>query len=152
VVVRNVAAGSLAKRIGYDEGTPLKKTIVEFYYKRDDLGDPFINEDHIEELGAATRDQADEMRKVGLKVNDLLKQFFDELDLTLVDFKLEFGLKDGRLVLGDEISPDTCRLWDKSTGEKMDKDRFRRDLGRVEEAYLEVLNRIQGNTKEGGNF
>ncbi|MCL6472936.1 MAG: phosphoribosylaminoimidazolesuccinocarboxamide synthase [Firmicutes bacterium] len=152
VVVRNIAAGSLAKRIGYEEGTPLKKTIVEFYYKRDDLGDPFINDDHIEELGAATKEQVEEMRQTGLKVNDVLSRFFDELGLILVDFKLEFGLKDGRLVLGDEISPDTCRLWDKDTGEKMDKDRFRRDLGKVEEAYREVLSRVKGSSKEVGNF
>lgn len=152
VVVRNIAAGSLAKRIGYEEGTPLKKAIVEFYYKRDDLGDPFINDDHIEELAAATKEQVQEMRETGLRVNDVLRRFFDELGLTLVDFKLEFGLKDGRLFLGDEISPDTCRFWDKATGEKMDKDRFRRDLGKVEEAYQEVLNRVKGSSKEVGNF
>lgn len=152
VVVRNVAAGSLAKRIGYDEGTPLKKPIVEFYYKRDDLGDPMVNDDHIEELGIATKEQLEELRRLGLKVNDVLIRFFSELGLTLVDYKLEFGLKDGLLVLGDEISPDTCRLWDKETGEKMDKDRFRRDLGKVEEAYQEVLNRVKGTAKEGGNF
>ena len=152
VVVRNVAAGSLAKRIGYEEGTPLKKAIVEFYYKKDDLGDPFINDDHIEELAVATKEQVQEMRETGLKVNDILRRFFDELDLVLVDFKLEFGLRDGRLFLGDEISPDTCRFWDKATGERMDKDRFRRDLGKVEEAYQEVLSRVKGSAKEVGNF
>ncbi|HEY3375447.1 MAG TPA: phosphoribosylaminoimidazolesuccinocarboxamide synthase [Candidatus Aquicultor sp.] len=153
VVVRNVAAGSLAKRIGYEEGTPLKKTIVEFYYKRDDLGDPIINEDHIEELGIATKAQVEEMRSAALTINKTLKRFFGELGLTLIDYKLEFGAKDGLLYLGDEISPDTCRLWDKETGEKMDKDRFRRDLGKVEEAYQEVLARVQGTTsKEGGNW
>jgi phosphoribosylaminoimidazole-succinocarboxamide synthase len=131
VVVRNIAAGSLAKRIGYEEGTPLKKTIVEFYYKRDDLGDPFINDDHIEELGAATREQIAQMRETALKVNDVLSRFFGELGLTLVDFKLEFGLKDGLLMLGDEISPDTCR---------------------VEDAYREVLGRVKGLKKEAGNF
>jgi phosphoribosylaminoimidazole-succinocarboxamide synthase len=150
--VRNIAAGSLAKRIGYDEGIPLKNTIVEFYYKRDDLGDPMLNEDHIAELGIATKEQVNEMRATGLKVNDVLVRFFDQLGLTLVDYKLEFGLKDGVLMLGDELSPDNCRLWDKKTGEKMDKDRFRRDLGRVEEAYQEVLARVTGTSKEGGNF
>ncbi len=152
VIVRNIAAGSLAKRLGYEEGTPLKKPIIEFCYKRDDLGDPFLNEDHIEELGAATKEQVAEMRETGLKVNDVLRRFFDELGITLIDFKLEFGLKDGRLVLGDEISPDSCRLWDKATGEKLDKDRFRRDLGKVEEAYQEVLSRVKGIAKEVGNF
>jgi phosphoribosylaminoimidazole-succinocarboxamide synthase len=148
-----VAAGSLAKRIGYEEGTPLKRTIVEFYYKRDDLGDPIINEYHIEELGIATKEQVEEMKQIALRVNKVLVRFFGELGLTLVDYKLEFGTKDGLLMLGDEISPDTCRLWDKETGEKMDKDRFRRDLGRVEEAYQEVLSRVQGTTtKEGGNW
>ncbi|NCO65506.1 MAG: phosphoribosylaminoimidazolesuccinocarboxamide synthase [Candidatus Aquicultor secundus] len=152
VVVRNIAAGSLSKRLGYDEGVPLKNTIVEFYYKRDDLGDPMINEDHIAELGIATKEQIKEMRETGLKVNDVLVRFFDQLGLTLVDYKLEFGLKDGVMMLGDELSPDNCRLWDKKTGEKMDKDRFRRDLGRVEEAYREVLARVTGTSKEGGNF
>ncbi len=152
VVVRNVVAGSLAKRIGYEEGTPLKKAIVEFYYKKDDLGDPFINDDHIEELAAATKEQVQEMRETGLKVNDILRRFFDKLGLMLVDFKLEFGLRDGRLFLGDEISPDTCRFWDKATGERMDKDRFRRDLGKVEEAYQEVLSRVKGSDKEVGSF
>jgi phosphoribosylaminoimidazole-succinocarboxamide synthase len=152
VVVRNIAAGSLAKRIGYDEGTPLKKTIVEFYYKRDDLGDPIINEDHIAELGIATKDEVEQMRRMGLKINQILTQFFGELGLILVDYKLEFGDRDGELILADEISPDTCRLWDERSGERMDKDRFRRDLGRVEDAYQEVLGRIKSSSKEGGSF
>jgi phosphoribosylaminoimidazole-succinocarboxamide synthase len=152
VVVRNIAAGSLAKRIGYDEGTPLKKTIVEFYYKRDDLGDPIINEDHIAELGIATKDEVEKMRQTGLKVNEILTQFFGKLGLILVDYKLEFGDKDGEIILADEISPDTCRLWDERSGERMDKDRFRRDLGRVEDAYQEVLGRIKSSSTEGGSF
>jgi phosphoribosylaminoimidazole-succinocarboxamide synthase len=152
VVVRNIAAGSLAKRIGYDEGTPLKKTIVEFYYKRDDLGDPIINEDHIAELGIASIDEVEQMRQMGLRVNQILTQFFSQLGLILVDYKLEFGDRDGELILADEISPDTCRLWDERSGERMDKDRFRRDLGRVEDAYQEVLGRIKSSSKEGGSF
>jgi phosphoribosylaminoimidazole-succinocarboxamide synthase len=152
VVVRNIAAGSLAKRIGYDEGTPLKKTIVEFYYKRDDLGDPIINEDHIAELGIASKDEVEKMRQIGLKVNELLTDFFGKLGLILVDYKLEFGDKNGEIILADEISPDTCRLWDERSGERMDKDRFRRDLGRVEDAYQEVLGRIKSSSKEGGSF
>ena len=142
VIVRNVAAGSLAKRLGYEEGKPLKQAVVEFYYKNDELGDPILNEDHILELQLATTSQLDEMRAIALKINEILKKFFEEKGLILVDFKLEFGLKDGELVLADEISPDTCRLWDAETKEKLDKDRFRRDLGKVEEAYQEILKRV----------
>ncbi|MHB0977597.1 MAG: phosphoribosylaminoimidazolesuccinocarboxamide synthase [Candidatus Aquicultorales bacterium] len=144
VVGRNVAAGSLAKRLGYEEGTPLKEAIVEFYYKDDSLGDPIVNGDHIAELGAATPEEVAELRDIALKVNDVLTGFFDPLGLVLIDFKLEFGRKDGKLILADEISPDTCRLWDKETGERLDKDRFRRDMGRVEEAYKEILSRVKG--------
>lgn len=142
VIVRNVAAGSLAKRLGYEEGTSLKKPIVEFYYKNDELGDPILNEDHIFELGLASSELLVRMREAGLQINKVLSDFFGERDLILVDFKLEFGLKHGELVLADEISPDTCRLWDKQTKEKLDKDRFRRDMGQVEEAYQEVYKRV----------
>jgi phosphoribosylaminoimidazole-succinocarboxamide synthase len=143
VIVRNIAAGSLAKRLGYKEGQLLKKTIIELYYKSDELGDPILNEDHIAELGLATPDELRRMKKISLKVNQVLKEFFDQLGVTLVDFKLEFGRKDGEIVLADEISPDTCRLWDKRSGERLDKDRFRHDLGRVEETYQEVLKRVK---------
>lgn len=142
VIVRNVAAGSLAKRLGYEEGTPLKQAVVELYYKNDELGDPILNQDHILELALATLAQLDEMRAIALKINEILKGFFQERKLVLVDLKLEFGLKDNQLVLADEISPDTCRLWDAETREKLDKDRFRRDLGQVEEAYQEILKRV----------
>ena len=144
VIVRNVAAGSLAKRIGYEEGTPLKHTIVEYYYKNDALGDPMLNRDHIQELDLATPEVLTKLKEIALEINDVLKPFFEERNLNLVDFKLEFGYRDGEIVLGDEISPDTCRFWDKKTGERLDKDRFRRDLGKVEEAYQEILKRVAG--------
>jgi len=144
VIVRNIAAGSLAERLGYKEGTALKNTIVEFYYKNDELGDPMLNWDHIQELGLATPEVLRELKQTGLKINDVLKSFFDSKGLELVDFKLEFGYCDNEIILGDEISPDTCRFWDKETGERLDKDRFRRDLGKVEEAYQEVLTRVLG--------
>ncbi len=142
VVVRNIAAGSLAKRMGVDEGTPLKNTIIEFYYKSDPLGDPMINEYHIKAFGLAEKKELEEMEASALKVNKYLTEFFDERGITLVDFKLEFGVHRGEVLLGDEITPDGCRLWDKDTKEKMDKDRFRRDLGKVEEAYQEVLKKV----------
>ncbi len=142
VVVRNIIAGSLAKRLGVKEGKVAPFSIVEFYYKNDALGDPLIIEDHIKALGLATEKQIQAMKKYALKINDILKKFFDERDIMLVDFKLEFGMHKGQLLLGDEIAPDTCRLWDKKTMEKLDKDRFRRDLGKVEEAYQEVLRRV----------
>ncbi len=142
VVVRNIAAGSLAKRMGVDEGTPLKNTIIEFYYKSDPLGDPMINEYHIKAFGLAEKKELEEMEASALKVNKYLMEFFDERGITLVDFKLEFGVHRGEVLLGDEITPDGCRLWDKDTKEKMDKDRFRRDLGKVEEAYQEVLKKV----------
>ncbi len=145
VVVRNVAAGSLSKRIGYPEGKPLKSTLVEFYLKDDDLGDPLLTIDHIRELDLITDSQVEALKKLGLQINDVLLKFFLECGLRLIDYKLEFGVADGQIYLGDEISPDTCRLWDVGTGEKLDKDRFRQDLGGVEEAYREVLKRIESN-------
>lgn len=144
VVVRNIAAGSLAKRLGLEEGTVLACTVVEYYYKSDELGDPLINSDHIRALNLATPEQMAAIKEIALKVNDLLRTHLAERELDLIDFKLEFGLHNGRLLLGDEISPDTCRFWDKNTKEKLDKDRFRRDLGNVEEAYKEVYRRLTG--------
>lgn len=145
VVVRNIAAGSLAKRIGVEEGTPLKRAIVEFYYKNDDLGDPFINNDHIEILNLATKEEIEQIYQLGLKVNDVLKPLFEEIGVILVDFKLEFGRdKDGNVLLADEISPDTCRLWDAKTKQKLDKDVFRRDLGNLVEVYEIILSRLGG--------
>jgi len=149
VIVRNVAAGSLAKRIGYEEGTPLKAPIVELCLKDDDLGDPMLNWYHFRELGVADED-LEFCEELGLKVNELLYPFFDEKGVTLVDFKVEVGRdEDGGLVLADEISPDTCRFWDKETGEKLDKDRFRRDMGGVEEAYEEMLRRVTDEQPRG---
>lgn len=142
VVVRNVAAGSISKRLGLEEGLRFEEPVVELYYKNDDLGDPLINESHARLLKLAERDELELMKSTALQVNDILRRFFEDRDLRLVDFKLEFGRHEGELMLGDEISPDTCRLWDFSTGEKLDKDRFRRDLGDVEEAYMEVLRRV----------
>ncbi len=142
VIVRNIIAGSLAKRLGIEEGKVAPFPIVEFYYKNDDLGDPMIIEDHIKALGLATEKHIQSMKDSARKINDILRKFFDERDILLVDFKLEFGIHKGQLILGDEIAPDTCRLWDKKSMEKLDKDRFRRDLGRVEEAYQEVLRRV----------
>ncbi|MBI5642946.1 MAG: phosphoribosylaminoimidazolesuccinocarboxamide synthase [Deltaproteobacteria bacterium] len=142
VVVRNIAAGSLSKRMGVEEGLPLKETVLEFYYKSDPLGDPMINEYHVKAFSLA---EADELRRIevsALKINKFLSEFFDERGIILVDFKLEFGSHKGEILLGDEITPDGCRLWDKETKEKMDKDRFRRDLGKVEEAYQEVLRKV----------
>lgn len=145
VIVRNVAAGSLAKRLGLEEGHVMKETVLEFCYKDDALGDPMINEYHIAAMEFATADQVETIKAYTLKVNDLLKTYFWEKDLKLIDFKLEFGLFKGKVILADEISPDTCRLWDVNTNRKMDKDRFRRDLGDVESTYKEVLGRIVGN-------
>jgi len=145
VVVRNVAAGSLSKRIGYPEGKQLKNTLVEFYLKDDDLGDPLLTIDHIRELELITDSQVEALKGLGLKINNILLKFFLECGLRLIDYKLEFGIVDGQIYLGDEISPDTCRLWDAGTGKKLDKDRFRQDLGGVEEAYREVLKRIESN-------
>ena len=144
VVVRNVVAGSLAKRLGLKEGEPIEPAIVEWYYKNDALGDPLIADDHVRLMKLATPEQMAEIKRLALKVNSLLQPFFCERQMILVDFKLEFGLHNGKLILADEISPDTCRFWDMSTGESMDKDRFRKDLGRIEEAYREVLKRVCG--------
>jgi phosphoribosylaminoimidazole-succinocarboxamide synthase len=144
VVVRNVVAGSLAKRLGLKEGESIQPPIVEWYYKNDALGDPLIADDHVRLLKLATSEQLAEIRRLALKVNSVLQPFFAERRMILVDFKLEFGLHNGRLILADEISPDTCRFWDEGTKESMDKDRFRKDLGKIEEAYREVLKRVCG--------
>jgi len=145
VVIRNISAGSLSKRLGLPEGKPLPAPVLEFFYKDDALGDPMINDDHVRLLGLATPREVRAIRKRALVVNNLLRKFLDTRGLILVDFKLEFGRHRRQLLLGDEITPDGCRLWDKETLEKMDKDRFRRDLGKVEEAYQEVYRRITGS-------
>ncbi|HOW23838.1 MAG TPA: phosphoribosylaminoimidazolesuccinocarboxamide synthase [Sedimentibacter sp.] len=142
VIVRNVAAGSLAKRLGLEEGVEMKETVLEFSYKNDELGDPMVNDYHIKAMGFATDEQLETVKKYAHKANEVLKKFFLEINIKLIDFKLEFGLYDIDLVLADEISPDTCRLWDADTNKKLDKDRFRRDMGGVEEVYQEVLTRI----------
>lgn len=144
VIARNIAAGSLAKRLGLPEGTVLKYPVLEFCYKSDELGDPMINDDHIRALELATTEEVDSIRSQARRINDLMREYFAERNIVLVDFKLEFGRFEGRVILADEISPDTCRFWDATTMEKLDKDRFRRDLGGVEEAYLEVWNRVKG--------
>ncbi|ADI01382.1 MAG TPA: phosphoribosylaminoimidazolesuccinocarboxamide synthase [Syntrophothermus lipocalidus] len=146
VVVRNRIAGSLATRLGLEEGAPLPNPILEFYYKSDELHDPMVNEYHILTMGWATPEQLAEMKEMALKINSVLVPFLRERNLELVDFKLEFGVHQGKVILGDEISPDTCRLWDVQTGEKLDKDRFRRDLGKEREAYIEVLQRMEGGS------
>lgn len=144
VIVRNIVAGSMAKRLGLEEGMVLADPIVEFSYKDDDLGDPMINRYHAQAIGLAKKEEIDYIIDQAFKVNDLLRKVLDEANLILVDFKLEFGrMPDGKIILADEISPDTCRLWDKDTKKKLDKDRFRRDLGGVEEAYIEVWERLQ---------
>lgn len=145
VVIRNTAAGSFSKRLGVEEGTPLKKPLVEFYYKDDALGDPLLIEDHIEELAIASRDEVATLKEKALEVNRVLSAFFKELDVNLIDFKLEFGKEaDGSILLADEISPDNCRLWDAKTNEKMDKDVFRRDLGSLTDAYEKILAKLEG--------
>jgi phosphoribosylaminoimidazole-succinocarboxamide synthase len=145
VVVRNIAAGSLAKRVGLPEGQDLPRPIVELYYKSDELGDPLINEDHIAILGLATPEQLHQIRAYALRVNEVLRAHLAGRGVLLVDFKLEFGTDaEGNILLADEISPDTCRFWDAATKEKLDKDRFRRDMGGVEEAYQEMLRRLGG--------
>ena len=144
VIVRNLAAGSMAKRLGLEEGTKLACPVLEYCYKNDELGDPMINNFHVLALGWATAQQLARVEELTWKINKELVAYFDKLGITLVDFKLEFGVYKGEVLLGDEISPDTCRFWDKNTGEKLDKDRFRRDLGGVADAYRNVLSRIQG--------
>ena len=144
VIVRNIAAGSLSKKLGIPEGTPLKSTVLEFCYKDDDLGDPMVNEYHILAAGYASKEDIDTITKMAFQVNEVLVEFFKTINIELVDFKLEFGYCDGEIILADEISPDTCRLWDVNTHEKLDKDRFRRDMGGVEDAYKEVFARLTG--------
>ena len=144
VVVRNVAAGSLAKRIGWEEGTKMPTPVLELYYKNDDLHDPMINEYHIKAMGLATPEQMKEIEAYALRINEILSAYLKTKKIDLIDFKLEFGLHKGQVILGDEISPDTCRFWDSETQQKLDKDRFRRDLGNVEDAYREILKRLTG--------
>ena len=143
VIVRNIAAGSFSKRYGVEEGMVFDEPVIEFSYKNDALGDPLLNTDHALALKVATRAEIDTIKSYALQINSILKAFWTECGVTLVDFKLEFGkTADGSVILADEISPDTCRLWDTATGEKLDKDRFRRDLGGVEEAYAEIMKRL----------
>lgn len=145
VIVRNISAGSFAKRYGVEEGIVFGKPTIEFSYKNDDLGDPLLNDYHALALGLATEEEIETIKSMSFKVNEVLKKYFLTRNIKLVDFKLEFGKTvDGKIVLADEISPDTCRLWDSATDEKLDKDRFRRDLGGVEEAYKEILKRLLG--------
>ena len=143
VTIRNISAGGLSKLLDIEEGIVLKAPLLEYHYKKDALHDPLINDYHIEMLGLANPKEMKKIKDYSFSVNEILKDFFDKVGLKLVDFKLEFGRHKGKILLGDEISPDTCRLWDKKTNEKLDKDRFRRDLGKIEEAYQEVLKRIQ---------
>lgn len=145
VIVRNIAAGSLAKRLGLPEGTKLKRTVLEYCYKDDDLGDPMVNEYHILAMEYCTKEELDLIARYALKINDILTDYLKDVNIELIDFKLEFGkTPDGTIVLADEISPDTCRFWDSVSHEKLDKDRFRRDLGGVEDAYKEILKRLLG--------
>jgi phosphoribosylaminoimidazole-succinocarboxamide synthase len=146
VIVRNKAAGSMAKRLGLEEGMELKTTVFEISYKRDDLGDPLFNDHHAVAIGLTTFEELKEIYAAADQVNRILSDFFSKAGIILIDFKLEFGkTSDGKLILADEISPDTCRFWDAETGKKLDKDRFRRDLGSVEDAYREVLSRMEGS-------
>ncbi|MDR2832215.1 MAG: phosphoribosylaminoimidazolesuccinocarboxamide synthase [Streptococcaceae bacterium] len=146
VVVRNVIAGSLAKRLGMDEGIVLDQAIIEFYYKDDELGDPFVADDHIRVLNIATPEELTVLRTLAAAVNQVIEPYFATLNITLVDFKLEFGkTSEGKIILADEISPDTCRLWDKNTNEKLDKDLFRRELGDITQAYQKILDKLKGD-------
>ena len=145
VIMRNISAGSFAKRYGVEEGIVFDKPTFEVSYKNDDLGDPLMCESHALALKLVTEEQLEQVKKYAAVVNDTLKEFFLDKGLKLVDFKIEFGLYDGEVILADEISPDTCRLWDVETNEKMDKDRFRRDLGKIEETYAEVLRRVKND-------
>ena len=145
VIVRNIAAGSLSKRLGIPEGVKMKKTVLEYSYKDDELGDPMVNEYHIFAMEYATEAELALISGYALRINTLLTDYLQDLGIELIDFKLEFGkTEDGTIVLADEISPDTCRFWDAKTGEKLDKDRFRRDLGNVEDAYQEIMKRLMG--------
>jgi len=143
VIVRNISAGSMSKRLGIEEGIEFAEPVFELCYKNDELGDPLINDDHAVAIGLATREEIAKIKEQTMKINGVMKEFFKEAGLRLVDFKIEFGRYDGDVILADEISPDTCRLWDMNTNEKMDKDRFRRDLGNVIESYKKVLERIE---------
>ena len=145
VIVRNVAAGSFSKKLGIEEGTPLKQPTLEFSYKNDDLGDPFINKYYALGLGLATEEEIAKITEYAFKVNEFMLGFFKKMNIDLIDFKIEFGRFHGDIILADEISPDTCRFWDSTTHEKLDKDRFRRDMGGVEDAYNEIMNRLMGN-------
>ena len=142
VIIRNTAAGSFSKRYGVPEGTKLPVTVLEFSYKNDDLGDPLINDYHALAMQLATPEEIETIKKMAFKVNEIMKEFFKTLNIDLIDFKLEFGRFKGQIILADEMSPDTCRFWDMTTGEKLDKDRFRRDMGGVEDAYKEVFARL----------
>ena len=145
VIVRNIAAGSMSKRLGIEEGIVLPTTVLEYSYKNDDLGDPLINDYHALAMQLCTREELDQIASYAFKINEILKAFFKEINVDLVDFKLEFGkLSDGTIVLADEISPDTCRFWDATTHEKLDKDRFRRDMDNVDEGYHEIMKRLLG--------
>lgn len=145
VIVRNIAAGSMSKRLGIEEGTVLPTTVLEYSYKNDNLGDPLINDYHALAMQLCTREELDQIASYAFKINEILKAFFKEINIDLVDFKLEFGkLSDGTIVLADEISPDTCRFWDATTHEKLDKDRFRRDMDNVDEGYHEIMKRLLG--------
>ncbi|MBZ4666471.1 phosphoribosylaminoimidazolesuccinocarboxamide synthase [Mahella sp.] len=144
VIVRNIAAGSISQRLGIPEGTVLKHTVLEYSYKNDELGDPMINAYHVYAMGLATPEEMKVIDEMAFKVNDILSDYLKGMNIRLVDFKLEFGRFHGQIILADEISPDTCRFWDMTTNEKLDKDRFRRDLGHVEEAYQEILRRLMG--------
>ena len=146
VIVRNIASGSLSKRLGLPEGTKLSSTVLEYCYKDDALGDPMVNEYHIAAIGAASKDELHCISVYAFRINDILSAYLKKSNIELIDFKLEFGkLPDGKIVLADEISPDTCRFWDSVTHEKLDKDRFRQDLGNVEGAYQEILKRLMGD-------
>ena len=144
VIIRNTAAGSFSKRYGVPEGKKLPVTVLEFSYNNDDLGDPLINDYHALAMELATPEEIETIKKMAFKVNDIMKEFFKTLNIDLIDFKLEFGRFKGQIILADEISPDTCRFWDMTTGEKLDKDRFRRDMGGVEDAYKEIFARLTG--------
>lgn len=142
VILRNKAAGSLSARLGLPEGTPMKHTVLEFCYKNDDLGDPMVNESHILAAELATKEEIETISELAYKINDIMVDFFKTVNVDLIDFKIEFGRYHGEIILADEISPDTCRFWDVDTQEKLDKDRFRRDMGGVEDAYAEMMKRV----------